>query len=81
MTTSISDAAAASELSIDTIRYYDRFGIIGAVSRTPGGARAFTPDDTGWLRILRCLRDTGMSMAGLRRFCARSDRPVDDPLR
>jgi DNA-binding transcriptional MerR regulator len=70
MTMSISYAAAASELSIDTIRYYDRLGIIGAVSRTPGGARAFSPDDIGWLRILRCLRDTGMSMADLRRFCA-----------
>jgi DNA-binding transcriptional MerR regulator len=42
MTTSISDAAAASELSIDTIRYYDRLGIIRAVSRTPGGARVLS---------------------------------------
>jgi DNA-binding transcriptional MerR regulator len=66
----ISEAADAAELSIDTIRYYDRLGILGAVSRTPGGARAFSPDDIGWLRILRCLRDTGMSMADLRRFCA-----------
>jgi DNA-binding transcriptional MerR regulator len=70
VTVPISEAADAAELSIDTIRYYDRLGILGAVSRTPGGARAFSPDDIGWLRILRCLRDTGMSMADLRRFCA-----------
>jgi DNA-binding transcriptional MerR regulator len=70
VTVPISEAADAAELSIDTIRYYDRLGILGAVSRTPGGARAFSSDDIGWLRILRCLRDTGMSMADLRRFCA-----------
>ena len=70
VTVSISEAAEAAELSIDTIRYYDRLGILGGVSRTRGGARAFSPDDIGWLRILRCLRDTGMSMADLRRFCA-----------
>lgn len=70
VTVSISEAAVAAELSVDTIRYYDRIGILGGVSRTRGGARAFSPDDIGWLRILRCLRDTGMSMAELRRFCA-----------
>jgi DNA-binding transcriptional MerR regulator len=66
----ISDAARRTELSIDTIRYYDRLGILGALPRTAGGARTFTESDIGWLLILRCLRDTGMSMADLRRFVA-----------
>ncbi|WP_232664635.1 MerR family transcriptional regulator [Pseudonocardia sp. TRM90224] len=66
----ISEAARQTELSIDTIRYYDRLGILGAVTRTSAGARAFTEGDLGWLRILRCLRETGMTMADLRRFVA-----------
>ena len=33
-------------------------------------SRASSPDNIGWLRVVRCLRDTGMSMADLRRFCA-----------
>lgn len=66
----ISEAARRTDVSIDTIRYYDRLGILGALGRTAGGARAFTEADLGWLRILRCLRDTGMSMADLRRFVA-----------
>jgi DNA-binding transcriptional MerR regulator len=41
----------------------------------PGGARAFSADEIGWLRILRWLRDTGMSMAALRRFCASTATP------
>lgn len=67
---SISEAARRTELSIDTIRYYDKLGILGPLSRTAGGARTFGEPDVGWLKILRCLRDTGMSMADLRKFVA-----------
>lgn len=66
----IAEAARQADLSIDTIRYYDKLGILGSLSRTAGGARSFTEGDVGWLRILRCLRNTGMSMADLRRFVA-----------
>jgi DNA-binding transcriptional MerR regulator len=66
----ISEAAAATELTVDTIRYYDKIGILGPLARTGTGARDFAEGDLGWLRILRCLRETGMTMADLRRFCA-----------
>ena len=66
----ISEAARRTGVAVDTIRYYDRLGLLGEVPRTAGGARAFTESDLGWLRILRCLRDTGMRMADLRRFVA-----------
>jgi DNA-binding transcriptional MerR regulator len=66
----ISDAAAATGLTVDTIRYYDKIGILGPLARTGTGARDFAEGDLGWLRVLRCLRETGMTMADLRRFCA-----------
>jgi DNA-binding transcriptional MerR regulator len=66
----ISEAARRAGVAVDTIRYYDRLGLLGSVGRTAGGARVFTEGDLGWLRILRCLRDTGMRMADLRRFVA-----------
>lgn len=66
---SIGAASEATELSIDTIRYYDKLGLLGEVVRDLAGRRVFTEDDLGWLRVLRCLRDTGMSMRDLRRFC------------
>lgn len=59
--------AAATELTVDTIRYYDKIGILGPLARTGTGARDFVEGDLGWLRILRCLRETGMTMADLRR--------------
>ena len=66
----ISAASQSTGLPVDTIRYYDRLGLLGELHRGSGGVRAFEPDDLGWLRILRCLRETGMSMVDLRRFCA-----------
>lgn len=76
----ISEASAATALTVDTIRYYDKIGILGPLARTGTGARDFAEGDLGWLRILRCLRETGMTMADLRRFCA-VDGDVDPGLR
>jgi DNA-binding transcriptional MerR regulator len=68
-TLSIQEAAEAAGTTRDTIRYYDREGLLG-LGRDAAGNRRFTRDDVGWLKVLRCLRDTGMTMADLRRFCA-----------
>lgn len=46
--------------SLDTLRYYERIGLLSDIGRTAGGQRVFTDGDVGWLGILRCLRDTGM---------------------
>lgn len=46
--------------SLDTLRYYERIGLLSDIGRTSGGQRVFTEDDVNWLGILRCLRDTGM---------------------
>ena len=55
-------------LSVDTLRYYERIGLLDGVSRTPGGQRQYHDDDIGWLEILRCLRETGMPIARMREF-------------
>jgi DNA-binding transcriptional MerR regulator len=54
--------------SLDTLRYYDRIGLFDELARTPGGQRQFTEDDLARLEILRCLRETGMPIAGMRRY-------------
>ena len=61
----------------DTLRYYERIGLLDGVARTPGGQRVFTDDDLAWLAILRCLRDTGMPIAVMLRY-ARLARGGDD---
>ncbi|MEV5409075.1 MerR family transcriptional regulator [Thermopolyspora sp. NPDC052614] len=54
--------------SLDTLRYYERIGLLERVRRNSAGQRRFTDDDLGWLGMLRCLRDTGMPIAEMLRF-------------
>lgn len=60
--------ATLSGFSLDTLRYYERIGLLYDIDRTPGGQRVFTDDDLGWLGVLRCLRDTGMPIAQMLRY-------------
>lgn len=57
-----------SGFSLDTLRYYEREGILPHVARTSGGRRVYTDEDLGTLGFLRCLRDTGMPITLLRRY-------------
>lgn len=54
--------------SLDTLRYYERIGLLERVGRNAAGQRRFTQDDVGWLGTIRCLRDTGMPIAEMLRF-------------
>jgi DNA-binding transcriptional MerR regulator len=70
MTTSLSPGQAAEQsgFSLDTLRYYERIGLLNGISRAPSGHRRFGDDDLEWLGVLRCLRDTGMPIARMRRY-------------
>jgi DNA-binding transcriptional MerR regulator len=54
--------------SLDTLRYYERIGLLQEIGRTAGGRRRFTETDLLWLLLLRCLRDSGMPIAQMLRF-------------
>jgi DNA-binding transcriptional MerR regulator len=60
--------AAKTGFSLDTLRYYERIGLLDGIARTPGGRRVFTDDDLDWLEVLRCLRDTGMPISRMLRY-------------
>lgn len=60
-------AAGESGFSLDTLRYYERIGLL-EVDRAPNGHRQFRDEDLEWLSVLRCLRDTGMPIAQMRRY-------------
>lgn len=62
------ETVARSGFTLDTLRYYERIGLLGAVHRSHTGHRRFTEHDLQWLAVLRCLRDTGMPIAEIRRF-------------
>jgi DNA-binding transcriptional MerR regulator len=54
--------------SLDTLRYYERIGLLKSIGRNAAGQRRFTQEDVGWLGTVRCLRDTGMPIAEMLRF-------------
>ena len=51
-----------------TIRYYDKEGLLPFVGRSSGGIRVFTEKDFEWLRIIECLKKTGMSLKDIREY-------------
>lgn len=61
---------AKTGFTIDTLRYYERVGLLHRVGRTAGGRRSFTDQDVEFLQLLRCLRETGLPIAEMVRFVA-----------
>jgi MerR family transcriptional regulator, aldehyde-responsive regulator len=58
----IAEAADQCGLNIDTIRYYEKSGLLPEIRRGTDGKRRFTAENIDWLVLLGSLRDTGMSM-------------------
>ncbi|HEX6345051.1 MerR family transcriptional regulator [Umezawaea sp.] len=68
MTHSIAQAAAHSGLSIDTLRYYERIGLVDPPARDSGGRRTYSDADLEWLVFLTKLRTTGMPIKLMREY-------------
>jgi DNA-binding transcriptional MerR regulator len=65
---SIGDAARACGLSVDTLRYYEREQLLlDPAPRLPSGRRSYGERDLAWIAGLVMLRDTGMSIADIRK--------------
>ena len=65
---SIAEVADRTGLSTDTLRYYEKAGLIERVGRTSGNHRAYRAADLDWLAFLLRLRETGMSIADMQHF-------------
>ena len=52
-------------VSADTIRYYERIGLLPRVRRNKSGVRDFSEQDIAALEFIRCLRSAGMSVESL----------------
>ena len=63
----IAEAAVETGLTADTLRYYEKEGLVGPIARS-AGQRRYTDDDVAWIGIVTCLRDAGLGIADLRRF-------------
>jgi DNA-binding transcriptional MerR regulator len=66
---SIAEAARRSGVSVHTLRYYERAGlVVSPVDRTSGGRRRYRHIDLRWIKICTKLRATGMPIKSIRRY-------------
>ncbi|WP_267349838.1 helix-turn-helix domain-containing protein [Sphingomonas sp. GM_Shp_2] len=62
----IGKLAAATGTKVETVRYYERAGLIAAPARTGGNYRSYRPEDLERLRFIRRTRDLGFSLEEVR---------------
>ena len=61
----IAEVSKKVNLSADTLRYYEKIGLIPEVNRTESGIRNYTEEDLGWIEFSKCMRNAGMSIEAL----------------
>ena len=66
----ISEISSRSGLSIDTLRFYEKIGLIDPPARDPGGRRVYDAEVLGWIRFLAQLNATGMKQSDRLRYAA-----------
>lgn len=69
MSLSIAEAAAHTGLTADTLRYYERDGLmLRSVRRSASGHRRYDEADLRWVQLITRLRATGMPIRDVRRY-------------
>jgi DNA-binding transcriptional MerR regulator len=64
----IADAAREAGVSVHTIRYYERAGLLSPIERNGSGHRRFTEEDVEWVVVCTKLRATGMPIRRVREY-------------
>jgi Cu(I)-responsive transcriptional regulator len=70
----IGDLAKATGTKVETIRYYERIGLLPAPARTAGNYRAYAAGHLGRLSFIRRARDLGFSLDQVRELLALADQ-------
>jgi len=61
----IAEVAKKYGLTPDTLRYYERVGLLKNVRRTSGGIRDYSEEDCRWVEYIKCMRSAGVSVETL----------------
>lgn len=58
----IAEVSKKYDLTPDTIRYYERIGLIPTIPRTENGIRNFNEESCRWIEFIKCMRNAGMEI-------------------
>ncbi|MPN37484.1 HTH-type transcriptional regulator AdhR [bioreactor metagenome] len=64
----IAEVSKRYGLSQDTLRYYERIGLIPHVHRSASGIRDYSPEDCNWIDFIKCLRSAGLPIEVLTEY-------------
>lgn len=79
----VGEMAKKLGVSSSTLRYYDKEGLLPFVERSEGGMRMFKDVDYEFLKIIGCLKSTGMQLKDIKSFIEmvqRGDDSIDERL-
>lgn len=77
----ISEVSKKYEISQDTLRYYEKIGVIPPVHRNESGLRDYTEEDCGWVELAACMRSAGLPLEALAKYvrlCREGDATIPD---
>lgn len=83
MTYTIAQTAAKTGISVHTLRYYDKEGLLPYVKRDENKNRKFSEEDFEWLSFILCLKNTGMSIKEINdyiKLCEEGDSTLQQRL-
>lgn len=66
----ITEVSKKYDLSQDTLRYYERIGLIPTVNRNKSGIRDYTDEDCKWVEFIKCMRGAGLPIEVLIEYVA-----------
>ena len=64
----IAEVSKKYALTQDTIRYYEKIGLIPPVPRNSSGIRNFDERSCGWIEFIKCMRNAGLSIEVLTKY-------------
>ena len=73
----VGEMAKVMGVPASTLRYYDNEGILPCVERSNGGIRMFTDKDYEWLKVVECLKKSGLSIKDIKAFTEMINRGDD----
>ena len=61
----ISEVSKKYNITADTLRYYERIGLIPPVPRTKSGLRDYDESSCNWVNFIKCMRSAGLQIEAL----------------
>ncbi|WP_308009687.1 MerR family transcriptional regulator [uncultured Fusobacterium sp.] len=66
----ITEVSKQFDLTADTLRYYERIGLVPPVPRNKSGIRDYDENSCRWIQLMKCMRKAGVQIEALIEYAA-----------